>query len=243
MDNGNGGEYMEKTEHLLLKGTAQGVKMILNENSSIMEILEALHEKVRSSRNFFKGKCNVIICGRELSSSDKIRIISVMRTVLPEAEVIFGDVPHKNHTKAGERFIEKLAETAEESKQQLRPHRYEHTGEIKEIMPAKLNMRFYDSTVKNGEMLKVNGDVFIFGNVERDAFVYAVGSIYIFGTLEGSVYAGINGNDEAKVAAVVFRPKQLSISNATIDIGENMQENVPEIAILTNGTIFIDEFL
>ena len=72
-----------------LKGTVNGVNMIVSENCSIMDVLEALRLKIKAYSGFFKGPCNVFVSGREFSNADRLRITSVMKTVFPEAVLIF----------------------------------------------------------------------------------------------------------------------------------------------------------
>lgn len=82
---------MEKTEPVIFKGTAFGMYMIMAPELPVMEILEIAKMKIRQSSGFFKGKFNLVISGRVFTKSDKLRIASVMKTVLPDAEVYFDD--------------------------------------------------------------------------------------------------------------------------------------------------------
>ncbi|MBP3360992.1 MAG: hypothetical protein J6N52_09080 [Clostridia bacterium] len=229
---------MEKKDAVIFKGTAQGLKMIIDDKTPVMEILEAVREKIKASAGFFKGDCDIYVVGRELNSSDKIRVTSVMQTLYPEAKVIFGDIPHKNHTDFGARFIEDLGRVAESSKEMLKSDRKQ-----KKLIPTKSDMQFYDGSIFDGEELNAAGDILVLGNVEKGAKITASGSIYILGGLFGEASAGSSGDEKAKIAAVKFSPTVISIAGINLNFNENAQENGAEIAHLMNHTIFLNEIL
>ncbi len=212
---------MSKTDAVVLKGTAQGVKMILDSDTPVMQVLEIMRAKVKEAEGFFKGKCTVFVCGRMLHNSDRLRIISVMHTILPEAEVCFGE-PHTSM-----RSISSL----------------DVPENFKRIVPNRSTIRFHSGNIKSGEALSVSGDIFVFGNVEEGGHIYASGSIYIMGTLAGVAHAGVENGDGAVIAASNFCPESISIAELSANFENNTQKNNAKMAYITNDTIFLHDFL
>ena len=75
-----------------LKGTGDGVKIYFSPDEEFSVILQALHGKLGEFRRFFgSGHCNIYIIGRELSSSDKMRLEAVVTAMLPESSINYGE--------------------------------------------------------------------------------------------------------------------------------------------------------
>lgn len=65
------------------------------------------------------------------------------------------------------------------------------------IIPV--SSRLIDSPVRSGQSLFHDGDVTILGSVSSGAEIVATGSVHIYGTLRGRVFAGTNGNPRAHI--------------------------------------------
>ena len=79
-------------DFIKMKGAVDGVKIYVLNNADIMDIIINLNEKLDEWRNFFSGAiCNIYIIGREFSSSDKVRIETIINTHLPLCNVIYGE--------------------------------------------------------------------------------------------------------------------------------------------------------
>lgn len=57
------------------------------------------------------------------------------------------------------------------------------------------------STVRSGQMIKVEGDLVLVGSVHPGGTVKATGSIFILGDLRGTAHAGAEGKEESVVVA------------------------------------------
>ena len=101
----------------------------------------------------------------------------------------------------------------------------------------------HKGTIRSGERISSNGDLFIMGDVNPGAIVSANNSIYIWGKLLGIAYAGENGNKNASIASLCLNPIQLRICDI-IAIGpkEKPKYQYPEIAILEENTIIIKPY-
>src|SRR5699024_1960787 len=67
--------------------------------------------------------------------------------------------------------------------------------------------------VRSGQVLDIEGDLLLIGDVNPGGEVRATGDIYILGKLYGIAHAGTKGNEEAVIAASYMNPNQLRISH------------------------------
>ena len=98
----------------------------------------------------------------------------------------------------------------------------------------------HKGTVRSGDRISSNGDLFIMGDVNPGAIVSANNNVYVWGKLLGTAFAGENGNKNASIASLWLSPIQLRICEI-IAIGpkDKPKNQFPEIAILENGKIII----
>ena len=235
---------MSKNECVTLKGTVNGVNMILSAGAEMNEILDSMREKIKSANGFFKGECDVFVSGRDLSKADKLRISSVMNTIFPEANIIFHqeisdsipDITPRNHTDKGARFMAELMKTAEASKDALK-------GKAGQLKPQKFDVKKYSGTVSKGEYITTTGDLLIVGNVEADATVECTGSVYIMGRLSGKVMCGVDGDTNSHIVASGFAPQSVSVCGKIMVFDEIAQECLPKMAYMLKDDICIEKIL
>ena len=98
----------------------------------------------------------------------------------------------------------------------------------------------HKGTVRSGNRISSNGDLFIMGDVNPGAIVSANNNIYVWGKLLGTAFAGQNGNKKATIASLWLNPIQLRICEI-IAIGpkEKPKHQYPEVAILEEKKIII----
>ena len=112
--------------------------------------------------------------------------------------------------------------------------------EIKEGMT-----RFYNNTIRSGQVIEYNGNIVIIGDVNPGALVRAVGNIVILGKLRGVAHAGTNGNENAYVAAYEMQPTQLRIGDIIARKPDEVffKSDTPEIARVYRGEMMIEPYL
>ena len=105
--------------------------------------------------------------------------------------------------------------------------------------------KFINSTIRSGQVIEYDGNVVIIGDVNPGALIKAKGNIIILGTLRGVAHAGIDGNNEAIVAAYDLQPTQLRIANiiGRRPDGEIITSGLPEVAKVHQGEVFIEPYL
>lgn len=259
---------MDKKEAIALKGCREGVRIIISPDADIRDILDSLHAKAREYKSFFKGTCNVIVTGREFSQADKLRINSIMSTILPgcpvsyEAEPVKTEEPIKKteaeapdtdifeeDKKKGpgiQKAILKFFGAADVSEEQ-------EIKEIEEVPDKMIEVRgrlsddiyIYDRNVRSNSRLRAQGNLLILGDTEPDSEVVAIGSIYVLGKVRGRIWAGCNGDRNATIISYDLAPDEMRISDIYLRLPNGNSNTVrrPEKAYLANNTIYIDEYL
>ena len=105
--------------------------------------------------------------------------------------------------------------------------------------------KFINSTIRSGQIIEYDGNIIIIGDVNPGALIKARGNIIILGTLRGVAHAGIDGNDQAIVAAYNLQPTQLRIANiiGRRPDGEIIASGLPEVAKVYDGEVFIEPYI
>ena len=99
-------------------------------------------------------------------------------------------------------------------------------------------------TVRSGDRISSNGNLFIIGDVNPGAIVSAKKNIYVWGKLLGIAFAGKGGNKNASIAALYLNPLQLRIADV-VAIGpkDKPRDHYPEIAIIDEQRITINPYI
>lgn len=258
---------MEKREAIALKGCREGVRVVISRDADIREVLDALHEKAREYKSFFKGTCNVIVTGREFSQADRLRINSIMSTILPGCPIsyeteplitqekqkkISDSVPDEDIFRVEKRKgppIQKAilkffgASDFEEEEIEETVSEPERMIEVRGRLCEDIYI--YDGNVKSNNRLRAAGSLLILGDTEPGAEVVAIGNIYVFGKVRGRIWAGCNGDDKAVIVSYDLAPDEMRISDIYLRLpnGHPNSKRRPEKAYLSNKTIYIDEYL
>ena len=102
----------------------------------------------------------------------------------------------------------------------------------------------HEGTVRSGDRISSNGNLFIIGDVNPGAIVSAKKNIYVWGKLQGIAYAGEGGDKNASIASLYLKPLQLRIADV-IAIGpkDKPKNYYPEIAVIDEKTISINPYI
>ncbi len=102
----------------------------------------------------------------------------------------------------------------------------------------------HKGTVRSGDRISSNGDLYIYGDVNPGAIVSARRNIYVWGKLLGIASAGTGGDKTTTISSLYLKPLQLRIDDV-VAIGpkEKPKYNYPEIAILEKEKIIIKPFI
>ena len=99
-------------------------------------------------------------------------------------------------------------------------------------------------TLRSGNVVRFDGDVYIFGDVNPGAQVVATGNLIVLGALKGMAWAGAAGEDDAMIMAHLLRPTQLRIGRKIAIVPENAPslDFSPELASIVDGQIAIQPY-
>lgn len=97
--------------------------------------------------------------------------------------------------------------------------------------------------VRSGQVLHHEGDLLFFGDVNPGGCISCTGDIYIMGALRGTAHAGVEGNEDAIIAASYLAPTQLRIAEMISRPPDEWEsrETAMEFAFLQDGVMQIDK--
>lgn len=224
-------------EMIKLKGAGDGVRIYLSNDESMSVLIKALHSKLDSFRKFFgSGHCNIYFMGREFTKSDRLRLESIAKTMLPEGNVSFGERKH---------FSEPVLTVMEEAKKDYGINDREELESIKRTVKdgfRRNHARFFEGVVGNGQTVESDGHLTLVGEVEKGGTLVAMGNIVVAGGIYGTVKAGCMGNDEAYIIANKLSPEHIDIAGRTKVMQGNINNEYIQKAYLINNEIFIENF-
>ena len=109
-----------------------------------------------------------------------------------------------------------------------------------EAFPTK----YLKQNICAGQVISFDGNLVIIGDCHEGSEISASGDITVWGDLSGSAYAGMNGNEKAKIRALRMNASQLRISTCFIKRPEVLENPngqklplIPEEAGIVKGEI------
>ncbi|MBN3556309.1 septum site-determining protein MinC [Fictibacillus nanhaiensis] len=200
---------VQKLQHnVTIKGTKDGLVLLLDDKCSFDLLVEELNDKLTAgSSQMLNGP-----------------VISVK-------------------VKAGNRYLtaeqeEKLIEVLKQKENLILDHIESEviTKAEAEEMRKDAQVVTVSKVVRSGQVLDIQGDLLLIGDVNPGATVMATGNIYILGSLKGIAHCGTKGNEEAIIAASVMKPSQLRIAHHINRAPDSYPElgNEMEFAYISN---------
>jgi septum site-determining protein MinC len=96
-------------------------------------------------------------------------------------------------------------------------------------------------TLRSGRMVKSEGHVVIFGDVNAGAEIIAGGDVIVWGRLRGNVHAGAYGDESAVICALDMSPTQLRIAGYIVTSpADKRHKPKPEIARIRNAQFVVE---
>jgi septum site-determining protein MinC len=202
-------------------GTDYGLLMRLEWEAPLPQLLVELEEHLQQSRDFFVG-ANVLveIGSRPLLSHE----LEQLRVVLERYEVTLQGV------------------IAASPGQERRPPPPATPPLPQPFTDPRLSLHTEHRTLRSGEKIAADGYVVIVGDVNPGAEVIAGSSIFVWGSLKGSAYAGVPDQTDAVIAALHLTPIQLGIAGLIARPPETrtIQEPGPELARVDHDAIVVE---
>ncbi|WP_353948073.1 septum site-determining protein MinC [Sporolactobacillus sp. Y61] len=202
-----------------MKGRKDGLVLIMDENCTYDALLQDLKEKL-SVNKYFDQDDPVISVKVEAGN----RYLSAAQK--SELVSVIRSFDHLQVEK-----IETNVMTREE---------FEKEKSREQVVPV-------ERMIRSGQMLTIEGNLLLIGDVNPGGRVSATGNIYILGTLRGIAAAGIRENNrEAIIAASIMEPTQLRIGDLICGMDKPLStdedETAPKCAYIdqSHGEIVID---
>lgn len=217
---------------ITFKASVNGLILIIRDEGEFDEVCAHIEKKLETSGKFFKGASIAVrYRGRKLNKEEE-QIVAELLSTKTGAEITSFEeditIPEETHQEVEKpRDIPKI--------------KIMHFEDLQQGMT-----KFYQGTVRSGQLVSSEGNVVIIGDVNPGGEVIANGNVVVMGSLRGMVHAGADGNKEAIVAALNLQPTQLRIADVITrspDIKENRTTLIPELATVKGNLVYIERFL
>ena len=182
--------------YVILKGKKDRLSIHLNNEVDFLALRDSLIDKIREARNFIgNGQMAIEFTNRKLSELEENVLIDLIK-VNSDLNItyVFSD---SDGEKEKIKFVKAITEEG--------------------------FTKFYRGTLRSGNRLEYDGNIVVIGDVNPGALIRAKGNVIVLGFLNGTVYAGQDGDRDAFVGATHMNPVQLVIGHT---IAEPMQKKI-----------------
>ena len=218
------------SNQVIIKGKNDRLVIALNPKSDFLELCDILKTKILEAKNFIgNSRMAIEFSGRKLTNEQEDILIGIL-TENSNIVISYIFTEKNEEEKKAEEIIDlsQLDSLIEEGK-----------------------THFYRGTLRSGAKIESDGSVVVIGDVNPSSIIRARGNVIVLGHLNGTVYAGLNGDEDSFVAAIYFNPIQLTIGMKTItDIQDEILDSSRvnrkskfRIARIKNQEIVIEELI
>ncbi|MDT8859526.1 septum site-determining protein MinC [Alkalihalobacillus sp. MEB130] len=175
---------VQKKQNVTIKGTKEGLIFLLDDSCSYESLLEELIEKL-SSKHYQQAEGPDVL----------VKVDIGYRFLQEHQQAELESVITEGRNLAVQHFESRVLSKEESEK-------------LRQESQTVTLMRI----VRSGQVLRVNGDVLLIGDVNPGGTLMAKGNIYVMGALRGIAHAGFEGNEKAVISASLLAPSQLRIA-------------------------------
>ena len=214
------------SNHVIIKGKNDRLVIALDPDVSFLDICDILKTKILEARNFIgNSRMAIEFSGRTLTNEEENTLIGI---ITDNSNIVISYIFSKREDSEEEIDLEHLNPLIEEGK-----------------------THFYRGTLRSGSKIESDGNIVVVGDVNPSSIVKARGNVIVLGHLNGTVYAGLGGDDRAFIGAVHFNPIQLTIGMRTItdiqnEILDSSRVNKKsrfKVARIRNQEIVVEELI
>ena len=214
------------SNHVIIKGKNDRLVIALDPDISFLDICDILKTKILEARNFIgNSRMAIEFSGRTLTNEEENILIGI---ITDNSNIVISYIFSKREDSDEEIDLEHLNPLIEEGK-----------------------THFYRGTLRSGSKIESDGNIVVLGDVNPSSIIKARGNVIVLGHLNGTVYAGLGGDDRAFIGAVHFNPIQLTIGMKTItDIQNEILESTRvnkkdkfKVARIRNQEIVVEELI
>ena len=214
------------SNRVIIKGKNDRLVIALDPDVSFLDICDILKTKILEARNFIgNSRMAIEFSGRTLTNEEENTLIGI---ITDNSNIVISYIFSKREDSDEEIDLEHLNPLIEEGK-----------------------THFYRGTLRSGSKIESDGNVVVLGDVNPSSIIKARGNVIVLGHLNGTVYAGLGGDDRAFIGAVHFNPIQLTIGMKTItDIQNEILDSTRvnkkgkfKVARIRNQEIVVEELI
>lgn len=204
---------------VVIKGNKSGIRIVLDDKLPFDELLREVKSTFQNSAAFLgNSKVAVSFDGRKLTEEQEAILLQSIAEYSELQVVCLID-----EDKEREAMFEKSLE--------------------EKLMSMNANTgQFFKGNLRSGQVMEFETSIVILGDVNAGAQVISTGNVVVLGSLNGSVYAGAAGKENAFVAALKMNPVQIRISDVMARSSDEDKDVPlePQIAYLQDDAIYID---
>ena len=214
------------SNHVMIKGKNDRLVIALNPDIAFLDICDILKTKILEARNFIgDSRMAIEFSGRTLTNDEENTLIGI---ITDNSNIVISYIFSKKEKSDQEIDLESLNPLIEEGK-----------------------THFFRGTLRSGAKIESDGNVVVLGDVNPSSIIKARGNVIVLGHLNGTVYAGLGGDDRAFIGAIYFNPIQLTIGMRTItDIQDEILDSSRvdkksrfKVARIMNQEIVVEELI
>ena len=214
------------SNHVIIKGKNDRLVIALNPDIDFLDICDILKTKILEAKNFIgNSRMAIEFSGRALTNEEENKLIGIITN---NSNIVISYIFSKRTDSEEEMDLENINPLIEEGK-----------------------THFFRGTLRSGSKIESDGNVVVLGDVNPSSIIKARGNVIVLGHLNGTVYAGLGGDDRAFIGAIYFNPIQLTIGMKTItDIQDEILDSSRvnkksrfKVARIRNQEIVVEELI
>ena len=214
------------SNHVIIKGKNDRLVIALNPDIDFLDICDILKTKILEAKNFIgNSRMAIEFSGRALTNEEENKLIGI---ITENSNIVISYIFSKRTDSEEEMDLENINPLIEEGK-----------------------THFFRGTLRSGSKIESDGNVVVLGDVNPSSIIKARGNVIVLGHLNGTVYAGLGGDDRAFIGAIYFNPIQLTIGMRTItDIQDEIIDSSRvdkksrfKVARIVNQEIVVEELI
>ena len=214
------------SNHVIIKGKNDRLVIALNPDIDFLDICDILKTKILEAKSFIgNSRMAIEFSGRALTNEEENKLIGI---ITENSNIVISYIFSKRTDSEEEIDLENINPLIEEGK-----------------------THFFRGTLRSGSKIESDGNVVVLGDVNQSSIIKARGNVIVLGHLNGTVYAGLGGDDRAFIAAIYFNPIQLTIGMKTItDIQDEILDSSRvnkksrfKVARIRNQEIVVEELI
>lgn len=189
------------SNQVIIKGKNDRLVIALNPKADFLELCDILKTKILEAKNFIgNSRMAIEFSGRNLTSEQEDILIGILTE---NSNIVISYIFTEKNEKVEKKNKEKKSKDQVMALSKLNP------------LIEEGKTHFYRGTLRSGAKIESDGSVVVIGDVNPSSIIRARGNVIVLGRLNGTVYAGLNGDDKAFVTAIYFNPIQLTIGMKT----------------------------